>query len=376
MINLKKTHCSGHIWAILISCALIVGMLFLDIFAQNKVELGTKEKARVLEVDNSKIFAVGLLKQGEQMLKVKVLSGKYDGEIFNAANIVRAQADLDKIFEAGDIILVGIPNGANSALDTINAQDYYRLNYALILFSIFAILLVLFGSVTGVKALVSFVFCAVYIWKIVIPLCLNGVNPIAVCLAATAILSGVIIFLVAGFTRKGFTAFAGAFLGVLASFVTALLFAKLFKINGAVMPYSQVLIYSGFERLNLFELYVGAVFLSASGAVMDLGMDIASGMAEVYRHNSSLSRRALFASGIEIGRSVVGTMATTLLLAYSGGYLTLMMAFMAQGVSFLDFINNPYVASETVKTIVGSFGLVLVAPFTALAGAFIIKKKS
>ena len=60
------------------------------------------------------------------------------------------------------------------------------------------------------------------------------------------------------------------------------------------------------------------------------------------------------------------------LLAYSGGYLTLMMTFAAQGIGPLDFINNPYVASEAVKTLVGSFGLVLVAPFTAFVGGFIL----
>ena len=65
-------------------------------------------------------------------------------------------------------------------------------------------------------------------------------------------------------------------------------------------------------------------------------------------------------------------MTTTLLLAYSGGYLTLMMTFAAQGIGPLDFINNPYVASEAVKTLVGSFGLVLVAPFTAFVGGFIL----
>ena len=105
---------------------------------------------------------------------------------------------------------------------------------------------------------------------------------------------------------------------------------------------------------------------------MDLGMDVAAGMQEVVQHKPSVSRQELTRSGLRIGRSVVGTMSTTLLLAYTGGYLTLMMAFMAQGVPLTDFINNHYVASEAVKTIIGSFGLVLVAPFTALAGGFML----
>jgi uncharacterized membrane protein len=76
-------------------------------------------------------------------------------------------------------------------------------------------------------------------------------------------------------------------------------------------------------------------------------------------------------SGVRIGRAVVGTMTTTLLLAYSGGYLTMLMVFAVQGTSPLDFLNTTLVSAEVVKTLVGSFGLVLVAPFTALVGAWI-----
>ena len=102
-------------------------------------------------------------------------------------------------------------------------------------------------------------------------------------------------------------------------------------------------------------------------------MDVAAGMTEVVQHKPDISRRALIGSGFRIGRMVVGTMTTTLLLAYSGGYLTLIMAFAAQGVGLTDFLNYPYVASEVVKTLIGSLGLILVAPFTALAGGVLLK---
>ena len=141
------------------------------------------------------------------------------------------------------------------------------------------------------------------------------------------------------------------------------------------MPYAQALLNGGFEYLSLSDIYIGAIFLSSSGAVMDLAMDVASGIEEVSLRRKGLPFKELFLSGIRIGRSVVGTMTTTLLLAYSGGYLTLMMMFAAQGTSPIDFINNPHVASEAVKTLVGSFGLVLVAPFTAVVGAWIFSRK-
>ncbi len=348
----------------------------LNLMPESNIQPGSKEKARVLTVDNSQIVDMGYVKQGSQNLEVEVLTGRFKGTRFRAANELRAQMELDKIFVPGDIVLVGILNGSDPDSDTITAQDYYRIDYTLLLLSLFALLLLIFGGWTGFSALLSFVFSCLVIWKVVIPLCLQGYNALLITFLAVVLLSVVIILLVAGLTRKGFTALAGSLLGVLASCLTGWIFTILFRINGAVMPYSQTLLHCWPVELSLSDIYIGAIFLSSSGAVMDLAMDVASGIEEISLRRSNLPARELFRSGIRIGRSVVGTMTTTLLLAYSGGYLTLMMAFAAQGVMPIDFINNPHVASETVKTLVGSFGLVLVAPFTAMVGAWIFGKKA
>ena len=361
------------VWVTLLACALT---LFCRFEPERNPPQGKKVPARVLETDESDFIRLGLLTTGTQKLKVKILSGEHRGEVFAATNQLRAQLELDKVFKPGDVALVGLYNGATPETATLNAQDHYRLGWTLLLFSLFAILLIWFGGVTGLQSLLSFVFSCLVVWKVLVPLCLKGINPMLMSLFTVVILSAVIIFLVAGVNRKGVTAFTGAIVGVLASCLMAAIFTWLFKINGAVMPYSQALLYSGYESLSIADIYIGGIFLGSSGAVMDLGMDVAAGMSEVAAQNPNISRRELTRAGLRIGRSVVGTMTTTLLLAYSGGYLTLMMTFCAQGTEPIDFINNPYVASEAVKTIVGSFGLVLVAPLTAFCGGFILRRRS
>ncbi len=337
---------------------------------------GAKVKARVLEVDNSSVQTIGLVTQGTQALKVKILTGEHKGEVFTAMNQLRAQMDLDKMFKPGDTALVALYQGAEPATATLNAQDHYRIDLTFLLFGLFAVLLILFAGITGFKSFMTFILSCLVVWKLMVPLCLRGMNPILISTITVTILTAIIIYLVAGFNRKGTTAFCGAILGVLTSCLMGWICTWLFHINGASQPYAQALLYSGYENLNLADIYIGAVFIGSSGAVMDLGMDVAAGMSEVADQNEKISRRDLIMSGIRIGRSVVGTMTTTLLLAYSGGYLTLMMTFMAQGTSPWDLINNPHVASEIVKTIVGSFGLVLVAPFTAIMGGFLLTKRS
>lgn len=334
-----------------------------------------KRAAEVLETENSQMQQLGLLAMGSQYLKVKILEGERKGEVFRAENNIRAQMDLDKIFNAGDKIIVSMPSGASPQKDVLTAQDYDRTGYAAWLFGLFAVLLLAFGGWTGAKALLSFVFAFAFIWKVVVPACLSGMNAVAVCFGAVALLSFAIIFLVGGFSRKALAAFCGAISGVGASCAMAVYFTDLFSINGATMPFSLALLNSGHEFLKLPDLFVGGIFLSSSGAVMDLAMDVAAGQEEIFFHRRDITRAQLALSGVKIGRSVVGTMTTTLLLAYSGGFLTLIMAFTAEGVSAIDFVNNPYVASEIVKTIIGSFGLVLVAPLTAAIGGIIIPRK-
>ncbi len=368
------THRSDIITCLvfLVACALLSS---LNLYPKGDPEPGVKSKARVLSVDNELVQTIGLVQMGTQSLQVQVLNGPFKGKKFPATNELRSQPELDKMFKPGDIALVSILHDSVPEVSVVNAQDHYRIGWTLLLFGLFAILIIVFAGFIGAKALISFVFSCVCVWKLLVPLCLKGVPPLLACIACVCILTAVIMYLVAGATRKGFASFSGAMLGVLTGCLLSIIFTKIFNINGTVMPYSLALLYSGHSDLNIQALFAGAIILASSGAVMDLGMDVAAGMEEIVRHKPDISRRELIESGLRIGRSVVGTMTTTLLLAYSGGYLTLMMTFTAQGTSPVDFINNPHVASEVVKTLVGSFALVLVAPFTALAGGFVFVKK-
>lgn len=138
------------------------------------------------------------------------------------------------------------------------------------------------------------------------------------------------------------------------------------------MPDSESLLYSGFQHLNLTAIFTSSIFIGASGAMMDLSVDITSAIREVVEKKPDISWKEAAKSGMNVGRAAMGTMTTTLLLAYSGGYITLMMVFMAQGTPVDHILNYKYVAAEVLDTIAGSFGLVTVAPFTALVGGLFL----
>ena len=326
--------------------------------------------AEIVETDDTGIALHGLVEFGTQRLKVRFA----DGSVHDAANELRAQMELDKKFKVGETALVVVPSQIREG-DVLVARDHWRMGWGFVFFGAFCLLLCVFGGWTGAKALFSFVFSCFAVWKLLIPLVLDGFPASTVTFLTVAVLTGVIMYLVAGWTKKGLTAFAGAMLGVVASLGLAHLFGRLMHVNGATMPFAQQLLYSGYSGLDLRDVFIGAIVLASSGAVMDLAMDIAAGVAEVKLHNPALGFRELLLSGLRMGRAVVGTMTTTLLLAYSGGYLTLLMVFAAQGTHPMDFLNSTLVSAEIVKTLVGSFGLVLVAPFTAAVGAWIYTRR-
>ena len=337
---------------------------------------GETAVATVLAVDDGDIRYHGLVPAGSQRLTVEIRDGRFKGRRFRAGNELRGQLELDKIFRPGDSAVVVLPRGASAEDTVLTARDHYRFGWEAVLFGGFCVLLCVFGSWVGVKALVSFVFSCLAIWKVVIPLVLRGWPADWVIFGTVALLTAVIVYLVAGFSRKALAAFSGSAAGVLWGLAMAHLFGRLMKINGATMPYVQTLLYSGCGELDMADIFIGATILAGSGAVMDLAMDIAAGVEELARHNPGLPGRELAASGVRIGRSVVGTMTTTLLLAYSGGYLTLLMVFALQGTPVREFLNNPLVACEVMKTLIGSFSLVLVAPFTALAAGWLFRPRT
>ncbi|MCR4436078.1 MAG: YibE/F family protein [Clostridiales bacterium] len=103
-------------------------------------------------------------------------------------------------------------------------------------------------------------------------------------------------------------------------------------------------------------------------------MDVAASLEELKIKKPDITFIELAQSGFRVGRTVIGTMTTTLLLAYSGGYLTLLMLFMTKNSSFIRIVNLKIVASEILRIVAGSMGLVLVAPLTAITAGWIFSR--
>lgn len=340
-----------------------------------------KCRARVESVDNSSIIDTGLIRSGQQVCRVTFFSGLFKGESADGWNLLTGSLSQDKIFHPGDVAqcVVHFENGENSdeadKIISVNLIDYYRLHGELVLAFAFAAFLVVFAGFTGLRSVLSFVVTVLVLWKILVLLYLKGFNPIFVGLVVVAVLTFAITALVYGFDRRLFSAFFGSMLGIFFAAVLSVVCTRAFHIHGAVMANSEALLYSGYQYLNLTQIFMASVCVGASGSVMDLSVDITSAVSEVVRNCPEISRRNAVKSGLAVARAAMGTMTTTLLLAYSGTCIALLMTFMAQGTPLYNILNNNLVASEIINTVAGSFGLASTAPFTALVAGFLIARK-
>lgn len=336
-----------------------------------------RAKVKVIEVNNEKLKVIGPVRQGEQQLEVEIVSGRFKGQVHAASNNLIGKMELDKVFLPGDaaFAVLNLTGDTPPAVAYVQVIDHYRTGKTVCLAALFVAAVFVIMGWMGLKIVISFVFSAAALVRVLYPMILRGWDPIAGSLIIVTFITALIMFLVGGVTRRALAGFLGALGGVLFTALLASVFTVWFKIHGAVRPFTETLLFSGFGHLNLARLFIAGVFIAASGAMMDLAMDVAAAMDEIKAQSPAITRRALMRSGFTVARQAAGTMSTTLLLAYSAEYTAMIMVFIAQGIPLENVLTMVWVSSEVVHTLVGCFGLVLVAPLTVFSGGIILVRK-
>ena len=325
-------------------------------------------KAEVISTDDRGIIQTGLFRTGDQRCRVRVLSGEHEGLEMDAINLLAGSLKDDKVFVPGDIAWVLVERDAEGDPIFINMIDYYRLGREVLLIAIFIAVLIAFSGLRGIRMVLSFAFAFLAIWKLLIPSVLRGRSPLLMCALTLVLLTLVTLPMVSGVNKRSLAAILGSFSAIAITLLVSLGMTAYLRIHGSVLEMSESLLYSGFMGLDLTSLFSGVVCLGAGGAIMDLSIDVSAAMWEVREHAPGTGRMELFRSAMEVGKAGVGPQITTLLLAYMGSYLTLMMVYMAQATPVLNIFTSKSIAAEIAQTLAGACGIVLVTPLTALIG--------
>lgn len=330
----------------------------------------TYERATVTAVTRDNLAEDGN-RYGNQQVTVRINSGTYKGKSFSATS------PSGQLFGAtckpGMHVIVILSSSSDTQTVTVYSQN--RIPAILAFIGIFAAVVCLIGGRKGIMSIFGLVFAFAAILYLMFPAIYQGASPILMAVLVSVLTTIVTLGLLNGFSRKTWAAMLGTSFGVAVAGFSAALFGLAAGISGYNVTEIETLSYVGqHSNLQIGQLLFAGIIISALGAVMDVGMSLASAIQEIHEANPSMGRRQLFASGMRVGRDMMGTMTNTLILAFVGGSLTTLVIYYSYNIGFYQLINSYQIGIEIMQGVAGSLGIVLTVPITSFIAAWLTKK--
>ena len=306
------------------------------------------------------------------IFEARVTSGIRTGEVITAEQTFSPLLmDRSKEVAEGDRVLL-----VNNNIGWFFG-GYVRTNALLVLGILFAVLLLVFGGKKGFNTILSLGFTCAAIFTVFIPSILSGKNiylmSILVCIYTIAMT----LLIVIGYNKKSLAAVAGCTAGVMVAGIIAVIMDRAMYLTGIVDEHSRYLVHlPGNVQLNLNAIIFAGVIIGAMGAIMDVAISISSSLWEVKEKAGLIKFQELFRSGLNIGRDIMGSMANTLILAYIGSSLTVVLLLSVYSGSFLSLFNSEMIAVEILQALAGSLGILFAMPLTALFCSIIFLRDS
>ena len=311
---------------------------------------------------------------GKQELTAELISGDYKGQRFSLTNNLSYL--YGTVLKEGDTITVAF-SLTDGKVENVVLQDYDRTVPLAVIVLLFLLVTILVGGKVGAKSLLGLGLTILCVFVILIPLLLDGWPTLPTVLALCAFVTVITFVVLGGVNRKTVCAILGTIMGVALAMVFGKFACWLLRIDGYKMyvavPTVEPLLQlrqtqDPAHALRLADLLVGGILLAALGAVNDVAMSISSAMNELIAVNSSLTRRQLFKSGMNIGRDMVGTMTNTLILALVGGSFAMIIYYTSMEPSWVQLMSTTFLSVEMVQALASSIGVILAVPFSVVIG--------
>lgn len=375
------------VWLKWLSLTLTIGimaivMVYLNIGPSGEAATAASkvifEKAVVEEVlvdDASPDAWTEGLRLGTQQVILKVYTGDHQDKVFTAVNYLNAYANVD--LSVGDKVIVRMDYDAYGMPFIVSIVNYNRLTMIVILCLLYMGALIVIGGKKGAYAIIGLLFTLFSIWFFLIPLLRRGAPAIPSAIALVVVTTFVSLVALNGFSRKTFVAVVGCVGGVTIAGLIAHLAGVITPISGFNMSEAEELVLRASDSgLTIKGLLVSGVLIASLGAVMDVALSIASAISELKDMNDKADKKMLFKSGMNIGKDAMGTMANTLILAFAGASLNLLILFRVFDYPYLQIFNSDLMAIEIIQGLAGSIGIVLTVPLVAALGAVLFGSKS
>jgi len=306
-----------------------------------------------------------------QVMHVDVLEGDYSGMSFQIDYGKRQLRNDNFRFVPGDQVYILVDKSPNNQLDAYYV-DYVRSKPMLILVIAFVLSMLVMGRWKGLGSLVALCFSMVVIIYYVIPHILTGEDPVKVSLIGSVILLTATLYLTYGWNLKTHASVLSIMFSLLLTGALSVLFVSLTRLTGYGDENATYLMQMSTVQIDPRGLLLGGMIIGALGVLDDLVTSQSAAVVEIHDANPALGFRTTFQKAMRIGQDHVAATVNTLVLAYTGASLPLLLIFTLGNGSYTYFINSEFLAEEIVRTLVGSLGLIAAVPISNLMATLII----
>lgn len=355
---------------ILLPVIVLFGFASQVVFAQTAIltqDVEVFEKAKVLTVTQIATTTIPgyNTETATQVLKIEIISGENKGMIATFAN------DFTQLSE-GDVFYVRHLVSHVDGYESWSVADPYRLDVLLWLVIIFVALIFIFGGIQGVRGLASLLGSLVLIFYLLIPGIYAGYNAVAVSIGVASLIIVVGSYVTHGFNRTTSSAVLGMVLTVVMTGLGAYYVVSLAGLSGYSSDESMFLDLNTRGAIDMVGLLFGGIMIGLLGVLYDSAIGQAVAIEELYRAGKHLTRLEVYKRGIRIGREHIGALINTLAIAYVGASLPLFLLIQNATADILFIINSEVFATEIVRILIGSIGLVLAVPITTLIASYML----
>jgi uncharacterized membrane protein len=367
-------------WQIILILAAIAAFFLYPYFSP--VEL-PENSFSTLGSDTAPAEVIQILEEGQidmdghtqkyQIVRVKILKGEYAGipmEIDYGRRQVRWD---DYEMEVGDQVMVSISKTVDNQVNAYFV-DFLRTTPILWLTILFAAAIIWISKWKGVRSLLSMAFSLYVIIGYIIPHILIGEDPLRVSIIGSAILLGVTLYLTYGWNLKTHSSVLSMILVLLLTGFLSALFVYFTKLNGSGDENAMFLMQAMDTPISMRGLLLGGYIIGALGVLDDLVTTQASAVFELHHANPDFGFRALYNAAMRIGQDHVAATVNTLVLAYAGASLPMLLLFTLARGDLTYLVNFGFIAEEVVRTLVGSLGLIAAVPLTTVIAIFFAQR--
>lgn len=382
----EKEKGKKRIFKILFCLILIIGILYFNPVIRVNLDKTFRRDPEITGVYRGKVMGVkreeytyvenaNEKKKGMQNISVEITNGKLKGKVLDIQNNYDYTNPYSYVIKKGDKVFLSVNTAVNGTIENASIHDFDRSDYLILLILLFLAILIIFGGIIGIKTFVSVAIILPIIFKFLPYYLLKGYNHLLVIYISSFLIISILCLILWGINKESISTLIGSIGGITFGGILLSIFQYLCKITGIPRSDQGITVYNGIE-INFMGILFAGIIIGSLGAIIHISLNITRAMREAEFETMNMSFLEFLRVGFKEGKESIGSMSSTLILAYLGATLqTVVILMVSNNMSLTKGLNGETMVLEVLRIITGVIGFIFAIPVTTVAYALISKKK-